>query len=68
MNTIEHLRQRRIDEGQTYLIRLQLHKDRKARIAAASKALALCGKLGPSRARLTQKTMVAANRARRVEA
>ena len=43
---------------------LAYHQGREARIEAANRALALCGQLGPSRERLTRKTMIAANRAR----
>lgn len=43
---------------------LAYHQEREARIEAGKRALALCGQLGPSRERLTRKTMIAANRAR----
>lgn len=44
---------------------IQREIDRSARIEAAKKALAICAKLGESRARLTSKTIIAANKARR---
>lgn len=43
---------------------LARHHGLEARIEAGKRALALCGQLGPSRERLTRKTMIAANRAR----
>src|SRR5690625_4184463 len=37
---------------------LAYHQGREARIEAGKRALALCGQLGPSRERLTKKTMI----------
>jgi hypothetical protein len=45
---------------------LEQSRARDIRIAAAVRALYLCSTLTVSRARLTQKTMIAANRARRI--
>jgi len=45
---------------------IAIHRAREARIQAARRALGICGKLLVSRERLTRKTMIAANVARRV--
>lgn len=71
----EHLRDVPLDEvgPQTIKViranavnskRLDEMAARAKRMAAARRALAICGRLGKSRARLTRQTMIAANKAR----